>query len=63
MKKMRVRIKIKNKLEDKLKFSVWGLNWNKKEPWQKERQIKRKKVKLEKIEQYKLWLKDEIQNQ
>ena len=45
---MRVKIKIKNKLEDKPEVSIGGLNWNEKYLWPKKKQIKRMRVKLEK---------------
>jgi hypothetical protein len=45
---MRVKIKIKNKLEDKPEVSIGGLNWNEKYLWLKKKQIKRMRVKLEK---------------
>jgi hypothetical protein len=45
---MRVKIKIKNKLEDKPEVSIRGLNWNEKYLWLKKKQIKRTRVKLEK---------------
>jgi hypothetical protein len=45
---MRVKIKIKNKLEDKPEVSIGGLNWNEKYLWLKKKPIKRTRVKLEK---------------
>ena len=45
---MRVKIKIKNKLEDKPEVSIGGLDWNEKYLWLKKKQIKRMRVKLEK---------------
>jgi len=56
IKRIRMKIKIKNKLEGSKKVSIWGLNWKK---------ITKRiiKIKSDKTIHRKFRLKDEIENQ
>ena len=58
-----MKIEIKNKLDGKQKFSIGELNWNESSFNKRKKQIKRMMVKLKKIKQHKLELKDEIESQ
>jgi hypothetical protein len=60
---MKIKIEIKNKLEDNYNFFIEGLNWKKINLIKgQNKKIKRMRIKLKKIIYHKLGLNDEIEN-